>query len=457
MIPEKIPLALQAHRDFFATQHTKSIAFRKQQLDALYNAIIKNEKALYKALWTDLHKSESEAFLTEISIVLQEIKHHQKHLKRWTKPTRVPTSLSVFPSSSYIIYEPLGTALIIAPWNYPVNLLMCPLVGAIAAGCCAMLKPSPYTPNVATVMEKIITETFPENYISIVQGDRQVNTLLLSQRFDFIFFTGSPKLGKIVMEAAAKNLTPLLLELGGKSPCIVDEDADLKVAARRIMWGKTINAGQTCIAPDYLFAHKNIKDELLAEMRKALIEFFGENPEQNDFFPRIVNEQAVTRLEKLMKDGDIVVGGKIDRENRYIAPTIIDNVTEDMPVMQEEIFGPILPVMTFTDTKTVVDYVNKHEKPLAFYYFGNTKTKAEALLAQTSSGGACINDVILHFANPHLPFGGVGNSGLGKYHHRENFLAFSNRRSVLKSVTWFDIPVKFPPFKGLNKLKRFLK
>lgn len=456
MGPEQIPAALQAHRTFFAGQQTKSVAFRKQQLQVLYNAIIKYEKPLYEAFWEDLHKSEGETFLTEISIVLQEIKHHSRNLKHWTRPKNVCPTLSVLPSKSQIIYEPLGTALIIAPWNYPFNLLFCPLVGAISAGCCAMLKPSPYTPHVANVMEQIITETFPEQYISIIQGNRQINALLLEQRFDFIFFTGSPKLGKTVMQAAAKTLTPVLLELGGKSPCIVDKEADIKVAAQRIMWGKTINAGQTCIAPDYLFVHESIKTQLLEEMKQVLVKMFGENPEISDYFPRIVNAAAMERLEKLMVDGNIVVGGEINKHQRYIAPTIIDNVKPDMPIMQEEIFGPILPVMTFKDTQTVVEYVNNHEKPLAFYYFGNTK-KAKSLLSKTSSGGACINDVLLHFANPNLPFGGVGNSGLGKYHHHENFLAFSNRRSVLKSVKWFDLSVKFPPFKGLDKLKIFLK
>lgn len=343
-----------------------------------------------------------------------------------------------------------------APWNYPFNLLICPLVGAISAGCCAVLKPSPYTPRTAAVMEQMISETFPQNYISVVQGDRHVNTLLLAERYDIIFFTGSPSLGKLVMEAAAKNLTPCVLELGGKSPCIVDKEANIKIAARRIMWGKTINAGQTCIAPDYLFVHESVKVELFAEMKQAIRDFFGENPETSPFFPRIVNDKAMERLLPLLQQGDIVFGGENNRAERYIAPTVIDNVQPDFAIMQEEIFGPILPVLTFNDINTVIKYVNTHEKPLAFYYFGD-HTKAKAVLAQTTSGGACVNDVLMHIANPKLPFGGVGNSGMGQYHHHESFIAFSNRRAVVHSFNWFDLKAKYVPFKGLKPLKRFLK
>lgn len=456
MTPDYIHTRVQAHREFFASQQTKSIVFRKEQLCRLRNAILKYEKPLYEALRTDLNKSEDEAFLTEFSIVLQEIKHHLRHLNRWAKPQRVKSSLSVLPSKSYIIPEPLGVALIIAPWNYPFNLLMCPLVGAISAGCCAILKPSPYTPNTAAVMEKIISETFSQNYISIIQGDRHTNTLLLAERYDLIFFTGSPSLGKIVMEAAAKYLTPCLLELGGKSPCVVDQEANLKIAARRIVWGKTINAGQTCIAPDYLFVHESIKAELFSEMGKAIQEFFGENPAKNPFYPRIVNDKAMERLLSLLQQGDIVFGGEYNRAERYIAPTVIDNVKPYFAIMQEEIFGPILPVMTFIDINTVINYVNAHEKPLAFYYFGDHK-KAKNVLAQTTSGGACINDVLMHFANPKLPFGGVGHSGMGRYHFYESFMAFSNRRALLLSFNCFDLKAKYVPFKGLKPLKRFLR
>lgn len=456
MTEDMIKQTLQSQRDFFASQATKPIAFRKQQLKKLYTAIEKYEKPLYEAFWTDLHKSEEEAFLTELSIVYLEIKSHLKHLNRWARPKRVAANLTTMPSKSRIIYEPLGVALIIAPWNYPLNLLFTPLVGAISSGCCAVLKPSPYVPNVSNVMEQIIKDTFPENYISIFQGHRDMNTLLLNQRYDLIFFTGSPVLGKTVMAAAAKNLTPLVLELGGKSPCIVEKDANLKVAAKRIMWGKTINAGQTCIAPDYMFVHENVKDELIKYMEEALLQFFGEDPQKSDYFPHIVSEKAMTRLKKLMVDGNIVHGGKIDEADRYIEPTLIDDVKPDYPIMQEEIFGPLLPIMTFSNIDTVVDYINTHEKPLAFYFFGKNKA-AKDILLRTTSGGACINDTLLHFANDKLPFGGVGNSGMGKYHNHENFLAFSNRRACVKSFNFFDLSMKFAPFKGVNAFRGLLK
>ena len=456
MTSANIHTIVQNHHDFFGTQKTKSITFRKEQLRKLRAAILKYEKPLYAAFKADLNKSEDEAFLTEISIVLQEIKHHLRNLDRWAKPKRVGSTLAILPSKSSIITEPLGVALIIAPWNYPFNLLFCPLVGAISAGCCAVLKPSPYTPHTAAVMEQIITETFAPEYISIIQGDRHINTLLLEERYDLLFFTGSPSLGKIVMQAAAKNLTPCILELGGKSPCIVDKEANLKIAARRIMWGKTINAGQTCIAPDYLFVHESVKAELFAEMKQAIRDFFGENPETSPFFPRIVNDKAMERLLPLLQQGDIVFGGENNRSERYIAPTVIDNVQPDFAIMQEEIFGPILPALTFNDINTVINYVNTHEKPLAFYYFGNHK-KAKTVLAQTTSGGACVNDVLMHIANPKLPFGGVGNSGMGHYHHHESFLAFSHRRAVVRSFNWFDLKAKYVPFRGLKPLKRFLK
>ena len=329
------------------------------------------------------------------------------------------------------------------------------LIGAISGGCCAMLKPSPYTPNVAKVMEKMIHETFPTDYISVVQGGREVNTLLLEQRFDVIFFTGSPDLGKIVMKAAAAYLTPVVVELGGKSPCIVDRSANIEIAARRIAWGKMINAGQTCIAPDYLFVHESIKDELLAKIEKNIFIWFGENPQESPYFARIVNENAMIRLKKLLLKGVIVFGGETDDIDKYISPTIIDDVQPDYPIMQEEIFGPILPVMTFKKIETVIDYINKHEKPLAFYYFGKKK-RSKTVFLETSSGGACINDTLMHITNHHLPFGGVGNSGLGKYHGRESFMAFTNARAVVTSPTWFDLPVKYVPFKFFKWVKKIL-
>ncbi len=452
-----IPQLVENQKLFFATGKTKEYQFRRNALQQLRNAIEQNEQSLCDALWADLHKSENESFLTEISIVYDEINYALKNLRKMMRRTRVANDIKTAPSKGYIIYEPLGTALIISPWNYPVNLLLCPLVGAIAAGCTAVLKSSPDTPNVNRVINHIITTAFPAEYITYTEGNRDVNRTLLAERYDIIFFTGSPALGRVVMEAAAKNLTPCILELGGKSPCVVDADADIKVAARRIMWGKTINAGQTCIAPDYLFVHKSVKERLFAEMEQYITDTFGTNPQECPLFGRIISDKAMKRLIPLLNtSGKTVFGGNYDISSRYIAPTVIDNVSESDAIMQEEIFGPILPSMTFDNIDTVVNYINRHEKPLAAYYFGSEENGTR-FISRTSSGGACINDTIMHISNANLPFGGVGNSGMGKYHHHESFLAFSNRRSLLVSPKWFDLIVKYPPYRGLKIIKRFLK
>jgi aldehyde dehydrogenase (NAD+) len=448
-----IEVALSRHRTFFATGQSKSLQFRIDNLLRFKAGILKFEVRITDALQADLYKSYEEAYLTEISIVVQEIDNHIKHLRKWAKPQKVSTPLHLLPSSSRIIYEPLGVVLIMAPWNYPFQLLMNPLVGAISAGCCAMLKPSPYTSNTARVMEELILDTFNRDYISMAQGSRIVNGILLEQRFDFIFYTGSPAVGKMVMRAAAEHLTPVVLELGGKSPCIVDEGANLDIAAKRIAWGKTINAGQTCIAPDYLFVHQSVKEELLTKIAASVTQMFGEDIRQSKYFARIINQQAFERLIKLLDQGRIRFGVQTDSAEKFISPTIIDDIQPDFPIMQDEIFGPILPVMSFNEIDEVVSYINSHEKPLAFYYFGNTK-KAKEILSKTTSGGGCINDTILHIANHHLPFGGVGNSGLGKYHGHESFLAFSNSRSILESPTWIDLPIKYAPFRGFKWVKK---
>lgn len=446
---------IENQRAFFATNTTKDINFRLVQLRKLKSAIQKNQKKLEEALWEDLHKSPEEAYLTEISIVTGEINNHIKHLKNWAKPKSVSTPLHLLPSASKIIYEPLGLSLIIAPWNYPFQLLINSLVGSISAGGCSILKPSPDAPKIAIAMQEMIEETFESNYIAVVQGGRETNTLLLNERFDIIFFTGSSKVGKVVMKAAAEHLTPVVLELGGKSPCIVDADANIDVAAKRIAWGKMINAGQTCIAPDYLFAHHSIKEELLNKIAKNFNEMYGDKIKESRFYPRIVNQKAIERLSKLMNQGEIHTGGEVDEKNKFIAPTIIDKVQPDFQIMQEEIFGPILPVLTFETIDEPIDYINKNEKPLAFYYFGTNK-KAKEVLARTTSGGACINDTLMHITNHNLPFGGVGNSGLGKYHGQESFLAFSNRRAIVTTPTWIDLPLKYAPFKYFELIKKII-
>lgn len=446
---------LEIQRSFFATHATKSVSFRLQQLKKLKKSIKENQTNIEAALWKDLHKSPEEAYLTEISIVLSEIDHHILNLKQWAKPKRATTPLFLRPSSSRVIYEPLGLALIIAPWNYPFQLLMNSLVGAISGGCCSILKPSPDAPTIAKLMEEMIAENFDDNYIRILQGGRETNTILLEQKFDVILFTGSSNVGKIVMRAAAEHLTPVVLELGGKSPCIVDATANLDVAARRIAWGKLINAGQTCIAPDYLFAHASIKDELLTKIALEIEKMYGKNSQESRFYPRIVNTRSHQRLQGLLKEGTIHTGGIVDESDLFIAPTIIDNVQEDFLIMQDEIFGPILPVLSYQNIDEAIDYINKNEKPLAFYYFGKNK-HAKEVLARTSSGGGCINDLLMHITNHNLPFGGVGNSGLGKYHGRESFLAFTNQRGIVSTPTWIDLRFKYVPFKFFKWIRRIM-
>lgn len=446
---------LSAQKAFFATHRTKDIDFRIENLKRLKKALKTFEEPLLEALWKDLHKSSREAYLTEMGILYSEIDNHIKHVRKWAKMGKVPTPLYLFPARSRIVYEPLGVALIIAPWNYPVQLLLSPLTGAISSGCCAVLKPSPYTPSVSAVLQKMIDETFPKEYIALVQGGRDVNTQLLQQRFDFIFYTGSPSVGRVVMKAAAENLTPVVLELGGKSPCIIDKDADIEIAARRIAWGKTVNSGQTCIAPDYAFVHSSIKEKLISQMIIEIEKMLGKDIKSSEYFPRMVNEKAFDRVERLLHQGTVRYGGESDKSQLYISPTIIDDIKPDYLIMQEEIFGPVLPVMTFESIEEPLEYIASHEKPLAFYFFGSDKGAKEVILKSTS-GGACINDTIMHVANDRLPFGGVGNSGLGKYHGRNTFLAFSNLRSVLWNKNIFDMKVRYTPYNPFGLIKKLL-
>ncbi len=438
---------------YFRSGATLALPFRKQMLRKLSDAMHQYEKPLAEALWTDLHKSYEEAYLTELSIVYGEIRNHLKHMRRWARPERKCSPIAIMPATSKVIKEPLGNTLIIAPWNYPVQLLLNPLVGAISAGCTAMLKPSPYVPHVSAVLTEMIRATFPEEYIAIVEGNRQVNQMLLAERWDLIFFTGSPSLGKMVMEAASKHLTPVVLELGGKSPCIIDKSADLKVAAKRVAWGKALNAGQTCIAPDYLMIHEDVKDKFLKLLVKEWKHLLTKDPQKAKHFVRIVSDKALERLIGYMDNGTIYHGGKYDKETRYLSPTILTNVSEDAPVMQEEIFGPIFPVLTFKEIDEVITFVTDREKPLALYYFG---TNGDYVLRHTSSGGACVNDVIMHIVNHDVPFGGVGNSGMGSYHGKESFMTFSHRRSVVSTPTFIDMPFRYMPYKLFKLIKKMV-
>ena len=438
---------------YFRSGATLPLCFRRQMLRKLSDAMHQYEKLLAEALWTDLHKSYEEAYLTELSIVYGEIRNHLRHLRQWARPERKSSPLAILPASSRIIKEPLGNTLIIAPWNYPVQLLLNPLVGAISTGCTAMLKPSPYVPNVSRVLTEMIRATFPEEYIAIVEGNRQVNQMLLAERWDLIFFTGSPSLGKMVMEAASKHLTPVILELGGKSPCIIDKTANFKVAAKRVAWGKALNAGQTCIAPDYLMIHEDVKDKFLKLLVKEWKHLLTKDPQKAKHFVRIVSDKALERLIGYLDNGTIYHGGKYDKAERYLSPTILTDIQENAPVMQEEIFGPIFPVLTFKEIDEVITFVTDREKPLALYYFG---TNGDYVLRHTSSGGACINDVIMHIVNHKTPFGGVGNSGMGSYHGKDSFLAFSHRRTVISTPTWVDMPFRYMPYKLFALIKKMV-
>ena len=453
---EEIRRIVEAQREFFRSGRTLDLEFRRENLRALERALHKWEGRLADALWQDLHKSYEEAYLTELSIVLGEVKNHISHLGKWAAPRRVCTPLKMFPSRSKVIQEPLGCSLIIAPWNYPVQLLLNPLVGAISAGCTAVLKPSPYVPRVSRVMEEMIRETFAPEHVAVVQGNREVNTALLEERYDIIFFTGSPSLGRRVMRAASEHLTPVVLELGGKSPCIVDRDADIPMAARRIAWGKSLNAGQTCIAPDYLLVHAGAKERLIEALGKEFEHLLGKNPQEAKHFVRIVSDKAFDRLTGYLKDGNVRIGGTYDREERYIHPTVLDGVREDSPIMQEEIFGPLFPLLTFNTTDEAIAFVNRREKPLALYYFGEDRGNIGKVLRHTSSGGACINDTIMHIANENLPFGGVGHSGMSSYHGKESFLVFSHQRAVVTTPTWLDLPFRYMPYRFFGMVKRVL-
>ncbi len=451
-IVNRIPSIVAAQRDFFATHATLPIDYRMEMLRKLRSAIVKHEQSLTDALYLDLHKSYEEAYLTEISIILGEIDNFLKNLPRWAAPSKKKTPLKLKPSKSAIITEPLGVALIIAPWNYPVQLLLNPLIGAIAAGCTAVLKPSPYVPNVASALERLIKECFSEEYIAVVQGHRDVNSALLKERYDIIFFTGSPDLGRVVMRAAAENLTPVVLELGGKSPVVVDRSANIAVAAKRIAWGKTLNAGQTCIAPDYLLIHREVKEQFIEAFKHAVVELHGEDAQQSKHYVRMVSAKAFERVKGYLNDGVVRYGGRTDAADRYIEPTLLDNVSADSAVMREEIFGPVLPIIEIESVDEAIGFINKREKPLALYVFAEDGV-AKQVVEHTSSGGACINDVIMHIANERMPFGGVGNSGMGRYHGRDSLYAFSHRRATLNTPTWIDLPFRYMPYKLFKYIK----
>ncbi|HBC4682228.1 TPA: aldehyde dehydrogenase [Staphylococcus aureus] len=445
---------------FFNTQQTKDISFRKEQLKKLSKAIKSYESDILEALYTDLGKNKVEAYATEIGITLKSIKNARKELKNWTKTKNVDTPLYLFPTKSYIKKEPYGTVLIIAPFNYPFQLVFEPLIGAIAAGNTAIIKPSELTLNVARVIKRLINETFDANYIEVIEGGIEETQTLIHLPFDYVFFTGSENVGKIVYQAASENLVPVTLEMGGKSPVIVDETANIKVASERICFGKFTNAGQTCVAPDYILVHESVKDDLITALSKTLREFYGQNIQQSPDYGRIVNLKHYHRLTSLLNSAqmNIVFGGHSDEDERYIEPTLLDYVTSDSAIMQEEIFGPILPILTYQSLDEAIAFIHQRPKPLSLYLFSEDENATQRVINELSFGGGAINDTLMHLANPKLPFGGVGASGMGRYHGKYSFDTFTHEKSYIFKSTRLESGVHLPPYKGKFKyIKAFFK
>lgn len=451
-----IAALIKKQKDYFHSGNTRDIIERKKYLQKLYEGIQRYESEIFQALKLDLNKSENESYTTEIGYTLKEISFISKHISSWSKPKRVKTALTHIGSNGKVVPEPFGVTLIIAPWNYPVQLALAPLVGAIAAGNTVVLKPSELTPNVSKIIVKLMQEVFPEELVAVVEGGVEESTVLLQQPFDYIFFTGSTSVGKVVMEAAAKRLTPLTLELGGKSPCIVHSDAKLQLAARRIVWGKFLNAGQTCVAPDYVYVHKSVKERFIEELRNEIRIQFSENPLQNDKYVRIVSGRHFDRLCRFLEDGTVEIGGAYNRETLHIEPTILTNISWEDAVMQEEIFGPILPILEYEHIEEVVKMVQSKPKPLALYVFSESKHTQAMVTDNISFGGGCMNDTVYHLASPYLPFGGVGPSGLGSYHGEQSFRTFSHYKSILSQTTAFDMKIRYSSTKSALKFIRKL-
>ncbi len=453
-----IPNILAAQKDFFASQKTKEVQFRIDLLKALKTEIQNNEQSIYDALKKDFQKSEFETFLSEFGLVLSELNLAIKKLKTWSKPERVKSSILTFPSSDYIYREPYGNVLIIAPWNYPFLLALAPLVMAIAAGNTVVLKPSELTQNTSKLLTEIISNVFPKEVAISVEGDAETASQLLAKKWDYIFFTGSISVGKIVAKAAAKHVTPVTLELGGKSPCIIDDSVDLKLTARRLAWGKFLNGGQTCIAPDYVIIHSKIKSDFIETLKAEIVKMYGENPKTSPNFPRIINQKNFKRLTELLKKETIVFGGDVDETTLYISPTIINAPNLESPVMSEEIFGPILPVLSYHSESDIENIIQNFEKPLALYVFSKHSKFIENILKKYPFGGGAVNDTLIHFGNQKLPFGGVGNSGMGQYHGKFGFDTFSHKKSVIKRGTWCDPTLRYAPYKNkLNFIKKLFK
>ncbi|HQX97325.1 MAG: aldehyde dehydrogenase [Chitinophagaceae bacterium] len=452
--------SLENLRTFFNSGNTQSYAFRKEQLNRLKSSILKHEQDLYDALYTDLKKSPEEVWVTETGMVISELNSAIKKLSKWMKPKRVSTNLLNLPSRSRILSEPLGVVLIIAPWNYPFQLLINPLIGAIAAGNCVVLKPSEFAPATDAVMKKIIEETFPKEYILYVQGDGAavIPEMMNNFTFDHVFYTGSTAVGKIIYKMAADKLTPVTLELGGKSPCVVESDANIKVAARRIAMTKFSNAGQMCVAPDYVLVHESVKEKFIGSMKESIENFFSSTPEESYNYGKIINAKQFDRLNNYLQQGKVAHGGRTDKEKLFIEPTLLTDVSMNADVMKDEIFGPILPIFSFNEKEEALKIIQQHPNPLSFYVYTSNSTKESDWLKAVPAGGSCVNNSSWHLTNHNLPFGGRGFSGIGNYHGHFSFDTFSHKKAVMKTPTWFDPNIKYPPFKGkLNLFKKVIR
>lgn len=452
-------ILIEKQREFYNKNITKNIDYRIKALKKLKETIIKKEEKINQALKKDLNKSAFESYMCEIGIVLNELTYTIKNVKKWSKVKKVKTPISHYHSKSFIIPESYGLTLIISPWNYPFMLAIQPLISAISAGNCSIIKPSEYSPNTSKIIKEIVTEAFNEEYVAVVEGGIIESQELLNEKFDYIFYTGGTEVGKIIMEKAAKNLTPVTLELGGKSPCIIDETANIELAAKRIMFGKILNAGQTCVSPDYILVHNKVKEEFIKNIERYIIDFLGKKPIDNTDYPRIINEKHFERLKKLITNENIIYGGNFDKETLKIEPTIIDDVKLDSPIMKEEIFGPILPILSFENIENAIEIVKQKEKPLALYLFTNNKKVENKILNEISFGGGCLNDTIIHLASSELCFGGVGTSGMGAYHGKYGFDTFTHYKSILKKYNWLDMPIRYHKYtnKKLKIIKKFYK
>ena len=439
---------IKKQQEYFAAGKTYELSQRIQALNRLEQGILNCEQELYAALKKDLGKSRAESYMCEVGLTLSELRFVKKHVQKWSREKRVPTPLAQFHARSFTVQEPYGVVLVMSPWNYPVLLTLEPLIGALAAGNCCVLKPSAYSPATSAVMKKMIADVFPEEYVTVIEGGREENQNLLSQKFDYIFFTGGVQVGKMVMEKAAANLTPVTLELGGKSPCIIDKSANLKLTAKRLAFGKYLNCGQTCVAPDYVLVEKAVKEKLLTCIKEEIRRMFGEHPLENPDYGKMINQKHFDRVRGLIDPMKLVAGGQVQEETLRIAPTVLADVTAEDPVMQEEIFGPVLPVIPVKDIEEAIRFVQERPKPLALYVFTEDKRTEQRVLTETSYGGGCINDTIIHLATSEMGFGGVGNSGMGSYHGKKSFDLFSHEKSIVKKSTWMDLPMRYQPYTG---------